>query len=64
LPQAASVEGRLATRAGHQARRTQRIAGQERALPALCATCDGYTLHAATVVEARDRAGLEHLCRT
>jgi hypothetical protein len=35
LLQAASVEGRLATRGGRQARRTQRIAGQARVLPAL-----------------------------
>jgi len=61
--QAASVVGDLATRGGRKARRTQTLGGREYALPPLCAGCDGYTLHAGTVVDARDRSGLEHLCR-
>lgn len=61
--QAASVVGQLATRGGRKARRTQTLGGREYALPPLCAACDGYTLHAGTSVEARDRPGLEHLSR-
>ena len=45
------------------ARRVQVIAGKERALPPLCASCDGYNLHAGVVVEAEDREGLERLGR-
>jgi hypothetical protein len=61
--QAASLVGELATRGGRKARRTQRLGGREHALPPLCAACDGYTLHAGTVVEARERPALERLCR-
>jgi hypothetical protein len=61
--QAAAVAGQLATRGGRKARRTQVLGGKERSLPPLCAACDGYTLHAGTAVEARERAGLEHLSR-
>ena len=32
-------------------------------MPPLCAGCDGYTLHAGTVTDARDRAALERMCR-
>ena len=49
-----------ATRAaGH----TQRLGGEERPLPPLCAALDGYNLHAGVTVGARDRAALERLCR-
>jgi 5-methylcytosine-specific restriction enzyme B len=51
------VEGKLATRGGRQARRTQRIGGRERTLPELCATCDGYTLHAGLLEAIKEELG-------
>jgi CheY-like chemotaxis protein len=32
-------------------------------LEAVCAGCDGYTVHAGVVIAARNRKGLEQLCR-
>ena len=63
--QAASLGGTVATgpRAGKRVRHVQLFAGREVPMPPLCAGCDGYTLHAATVTAARDRHGLERLCR-
>ena len=45
------------------ARRVQRMGGRERELPPLCASCDGWNLHAGVVVEAEDREGLLRLGR-
>ena len=63
--QGASIAGRVATgrRAGQKARRVQRIKGREFKLPSMCATYRGYNLHAGVVVGARNRKGLEGLCR-
>ena len=63
--QAASLDGTVATgpRAGKRVRHVQVFAGREVPMPSLCAGCDGYTLHAATVTAAKDRQGLERLCR-
>ncbi len=44
-------------------RRWQRQGGQRFDLPPLCAQCDGYNLHAGTVIEENDREGLERLGR-
>ena len=65
LIQGASIAGRVATgrRAGQKARRVQRIKGREFTLPSMCATYRGYNLHAGVVVGARNRKGLEGLCR-
>jgi len=63
---AAAVQGRtaLGERAGQ---RDQRIGQGSRHEPfvkaSLCADVDGFSLHAAVRVEARDRQGLEKLCR-
>ena len=46
-----------------EVQRTQRLGGQERALQPLCAAVDGFNLHAGVTVRARDRSGLERLCR-
>lgn len=63
--QAASVQGRLALgrRAGRRARRVQVLGGRTFALPPRCATVDGYNLHGGVGVGAKDRRGLERLCR-
>lgn len=39
------------------------MAGRTYELPPKCAACDGYNLHAGVVIGARDRKGLERLCR-
>ena len=39
------------------------IQGKEYKLPKLCSTCRGYNLHCGVVVSARNRKGLEGLCR-
>jgi hypothetical protein len=58
--QAAAVAGQSAL---SRARRTERVGGRERRLPAKCAASGGYNLHAGVVVGASDRKGLEQLCR-
>jgi hypothetical protein len=62
LVQAASVAGWSAVR-GRKAKRVQVLGGRAFRLPPRCATCAGYTVHAGTAVGARDRGGLERLCR-
>jgi hypothetical protein len=62
LVQAASVAGRSAVR-GRKAKRVQMLGGRPFRLPPRCATCAGYSVHAGTAVGARDRLGLERLCR-
>ena len=63
--QSASVAGRVALglRAGRKVRRHQVHGGRRYQLPPRCAMCDGYSIHAGTVVGAGNRAGLERLCR-
>jgi len=58
---AASMEGRSALRG----RRTRRkgVSRNPEGLPHRCAAFEGYNLHADTQVPARDRPGLERLCR-
>jgi len=58
---AAAVAGHSAFE-GRRASRTQRLGGREVQLPALCAACDGYTLHAAVSIGAKDRPALEIPC--
>ena len=61
----ASVQGQLATgpRAGRRVRRllSDPSAGQRSGR--LCFSARGFSLHAATRIEAEDRLGLERLCR-
>ena len=61
----ASVMGKaaLGKRGGRRVRRVQTFAGRDHALPSKCASCMGYSLHAAVMIPRRDRAGLERLCR-
>ena len=61
----ASVMGKaaLGKRGGRRVRRVQTFAGRDYALPSKCASCMGYSLHAAVMIPRRDRAGLERLCR-
>jgi hypothetical protein len=61
LLQSASVAGRSAVRGQRKARRVQKLGGRAFVLPPLCASCDGYSLHAGVVIGARDRAGLRQL---
>jgi hypothetical protein len=63
LIQSASVAGRSATRRGRKASRVQVKGGRPFQLPPRCASCDGYTVHAGVVIGAKDREGLERLCR-
>jgi len=64
LLQAASLEGRSMGEDEEPAvRRWQMLGGQRFDLPPLCAQCDGYNLHAGTVIEEDDREGLERLGR-
>jgi hypothetical protein len=65
LLQAASLAGvaALGRRAGGRARRETVHGGRTVKLPARCAACEGYNLHAGVRVAGRDRTGLEHLCR-
>ena len=62
---AASVQGRqaLGPRAGAPVRTVQVFGGRAFKLPPRCASSGGYNLHAGVVVKARDRAGLERVCR-
>ena len=61
--QAAAVMGRSAVERGRRARRIQLLGGRPHQLPARCATCDGYTVHAGVAMGPRNRRGLERLCR-
>ena len=63
LIQSASVAGRSAASGGRRAKRVQVLGGRPFQLPPLCASCDGYTVHAGVVIGARNRKGLEQLCR-
>ena len=65
LFQEASVAGRTATgaRRGMKIRRIQRFAGREFQLPKRCASVGGYNLHGGVQVSAKNRKGLEKLCR-
>ena len=63
LIQSASVAGRSAASGGRRAKRMQVLGGRPFQLPPLCASCDGYTVHAGVVIGARNRRGLEQLCR-
>lgn len=63
LIQAASVAGRHALSRSSRVRRVQTLGGREFALPDRCASYEGYNLHAGVVVGAKDRSGLERLCR-
>ena len=62
---AASIQGLLATgpRAGRRVRRL--LSDPIEGVPSgrLCFSARGFSLHAATRIEAEDRAGLERLCR-
>jgi hypothetical protein len=60
--QEAAVAGRSAS-STRRAQRVQRVGGRERPLPPLCASCDGYTVHAGVVLGARDRAGIGRLAQ-
>ena len=48
---------------GRRVRRVQVLGGRPFQLPPLCASCDGYSVHAGVVIGARNRKGLEQLCR-
>ena len=66
LIQSASLGGVIAVGARSGclvAKRTQRIGGKERRLPARCASAGGYNLHAGVCVRASDPEGLERLAR-
>ena len=65
LFQEASVAGRTATgaRRGMKIRRVQRFSGREFQLPKRCASVGGYNLHGGVQVSAKNRKGLEKLCR-
>ena len=63
--QQASLLGQVALgeRAGKKVRRVQVLGCREVALPARCASYEGYNLHAGVGLKASDRTGLERLCR-
>ena len=61
--QAAAVAGRSATARGRRARRVAVHGGREYQLPPKCASYRGYNLHMGVVIGAKDREGLERLCR-
>ena len=65
LFQEASIAGKTATgmRRGLSVRRVQKFAGREFQLPPRCACFGGYNLHGGVHVSARNRKGLEALCR-
>jgi hypothetical protein len=63
LIQAAAVAGGSAVACRRRARRVGVRGGRPYRLPPKCAECDGYGLHAGVVIGARDRRGLERLCR-
>jgi len=48
---------------GKKAKRVQLLGGRPFALPPSCAVFQGYNLQAGVGIGARDRAGLERLCR-
>ncbi len=56
--QSASVAGRSAVGGGRRAKRVQVLGGRPFRLPPLCASCDGYSVHAGVVIGARNRKGL------
>jgi hypothetical protein len=58
---AAAVAGRSAFE--ERRRRAQRVVDREVELPSQCAAFGGYTLHAGVSIGAKDREGLERLCR-
>jgi hypothetical protein len=62
---AAAVAGRVAhgKRAGAKVRRLRRAPQRPFRLPPRCGESRGYNLHAGVVIAARDREGLERLCR-
>ena len=61
--QEAAVQGRSAVSGGKRARRVQRLGGREYKLPRLCASFEGYNLHAGVVIPAENREALRRLCR-
>ena len=65
LFQEASTARRTATgsRRGMKVRRVQTFAGREFQLPKRCARVGGYSLHGGVQVSAKNRKGLEALCR-
>ena len=65
LFQEASITGKTAIgmRRGLSVRRVQKFAGREFQLPPRCASFGGYNLHGGVQVSARNRKGLEALCR-
>ncbi len=65
LLSAASIAGRIALgrRAGHRVRRVRRLGGRDVPLPPHCAQVGGFNLHAGVRIGARNRQGLERLCR-
>ena len=65
LFQEASIAGRTATgaRRGMKIRRVQTFSGREFQLPPRCASFGGYNLHGGVQVSAKNRKGLEALCR-
>ena len=48
---------------GRRAKRVQLLGGRPFSLPPRCAVYQGYNLHAGVGIGARDRSGLERLCR-
>ena len=48
---------------GRRAKRVRVLGGRPFQLPPLCASCDGYSVHAGVVIGGRNRKGLEQLCR-
>ena len=65
LFQEASIARRTAAgaRRGMKIRRVQKFAGREFQLPKRCASFGGYSLHGGVQVSAKNRKGLEALCR-
>ena len=61
----ASIQGQLATgpRAGRRVRRLLSDPSEGQRSGRLCFSARGFSLHAATRIEAEDRLGLERLCR-
>lgn len=61
----ASMLDRVAVgkRAGQLVARVRRAPPEPKRSGRLCATLDGFTVHAATAVAPKDRSGLEHLIR-
>ena len=63
--QLASLAGSIVVgnRAGRTVRKVQRLGGKDFALPPRCAAYAGYNIHAGVSFSARDRNGVERLCR-